>query len=135
MTFPSRKPLSALVCCLCLLSCTPVLRNDYGGNVQEYLEWADRLSASETVIEVWGVCASACTITMDRARKNFCVTERTELWFHQATVTVGGTFRFRKPVDYSPDINQWIEDRGGQPLEGFLVMNAKEAQRFWKSCE
>lgn len=79
-------------------------------------------------------CYSACTIRADFARKATCVTADTHLYFHAGFEGNSVGPRLHN-LPYSEEIRQWINERGGLPTDGVLIMTPAEAQKFWSVCE
>lgn len=122
-----------------------------GGTVSEFKDAAEEVVRMNRRIRIDGQCVSSCAIFADFARPNVCITERVVFKFHKTKRVISfvskGTLHgipiaervrsteAREPPPASPDINAWVEARGGFPSEGFLEMGAKEALAFWPLCK
>lgn len=112
-----------------------VISNEPGGVIYEHRLQAYALLASNTPIIVDGPCASACTLLVDTARKNVCLTTRAVLLFHKGRrVKNDGTVESYMDLHYTPLVRRWIDEQGGLPTEDLLVMPFSEAKRFYKPC-
>lgn len=123
------------------------------GGVEGDFMWAaaDVLESGRRV-KIDGACLSACAVFADFARPNVCITKRTVFGFHLAkgktpifsrrAVRSGMPFpgykiRFQKSegeMSVSPEIKKWVEEHGGWH-DRMLLMNSKEASKFWPTCK
>lgn len=86
------------------------------------------------------VCASACTMTADIARRlggGVCITSRAVFFFH--AIRTGSRWENDTDRFYSPDIAAWVRKHGGFPktldLKDMTVMTFMEARQFWPVCK
>lgn len=114
-----------------------------GGDLYQFLMAAEAVKHGvKKKIIIDGFCASACVVFADVVRSKVCITPQARFGIHRGTKT------YRRPgllgayhieslyfyVEHSPGITAWIEQKGGQPYEGLLMMEAHEARKFWKAC-
>jgi hypothetical protein len=135
---PAKADLVAAV-----LGCTGdpcVVRRNPGGIAQVFIAAADAInSGARKRVIIDGVCASACAILADRARRRVCVTNNAVFAFHMGRVMrfdgsqMYATGDFRRP-QHSRDIRTYVQKHGGFPREGFVVMRARDARAYWRSC-
>jgi hypothetical protein len=120
-----------------------VIKDSPGGSFLRFSYAAQAaLHGERSEIIIDGPCGSACAIFADVARDRVCVTLQALFLFHKGRVQVGISF-FGIPlgVDFafdppaSRDIREWVETKGGFPLEGMVEMPVEEAKKFWHSCK
>ncbi len=134
-----------------------------GGDVDVFKAAAEEVKGNAWPARIIGPCISACAIFADHARENVCILPFAEFHFHLGTNYVWAGFQVGlsdiaplltdwldapekyarlgeyRPLsrfipDQSPDIDQWVRDRGGYPRNGFLEMPFTEAVQFWQIC-
>lgn len=80
-------------------------------------------------------CFSACTLRADRLRDIACVTPDHEFHFHAGTIISGPREGQRTTaLPYTPDMQRWIDGKGGLPMSGWLTMSWPETTIFWEAC-
>ncbi len=125
---------------------TCVIKNNPGGDVDLFQQAAHEVVWERKRLVIDGLCASACVILADMARRNTCITSRARIAVHKASivqmvrttvanrkVTVGKVVGREDPPQ-SNDINRWVKAHGGYPTEGMRVIPVKDAQQFWPMC-
>lgn len=111
-----------------------VLRNDPGGNIEQYQQAFADAKANHEFIAVDGGCASACTLIFTYPRELVCVTPRAWFGFHAAfkasedeetgELVPAKTDKYGLPVSdvaatqavfkqYPKAVQSWIEGHGG----------------------
>jgi len=104
-----------------------VIRENPGGVVKDF-EWlASLVNVRGQIIVIDGICASACALFADQARRYIRITDRAEFLFHK---TSDGS-----DPPHSPDIAAWVNANGGFPSQesGTLTnMDFDVARRFWQ---
>jgi hypothetical protein len=111
-----------------------------GGVAERFDRTADAaLRGERKQIRIDGLCASACASFADKARDRVCITERARFGFHKG---IEMSFNFRSGFEYaredpplSESVVKWIHQHGGFPSDGLLIMDAREASRFWRLCD
>lgn len=79
-----------------------------------------------------GQCRSACASLAVHARPRVCITRRATFHFHAGWNIL---LKRRQPPKLPFDILLWISQQGGLSDNGkYLVMNNREARKFFKSC-
>jgi hypothetical protein len=121
-----------------------IIRYNPGGELQLFQAAArEVMRGAKRLVVIDGPCISACAIFAAIARARVCITDRARVGFHKArryaiSPLAGGQSRARevgrRDPPHSSDIAHWVNSRGGFPHEGLRVMNASEAQRFWRRC-
>lgn len=122
-----------------------VISFNEGGEVDTFKAAARAVRrGAKKLVVIDGPCLSACVIFADMARSKVCITNRAKFGFHKATVSEiylyadGSTASVRTVARTDPphsrDIASWVKRKGGFPVNGVLVMSAKEAKRFWRHC-
>lgn len=119
------------------------ITHSLGGDLYQFLMAAEAVKHGvKKKIIIDGFCASACVVFADVVRKYACITPRARFGIHRGTMTwkrpgVLGAYHIESiyyRVPHSADIDTWIDEKGGQPYEGLLMMEAHEARKFWKAC-
>jgi hypothetical protein len=120
------------------VSCAPelcIIKASPGGIVDHFEAQGRQLLADGTPIIVDGPCESACTILIDIARENVCITSKAMLAYHQSYIP--GTEKSWDIEYVTPGLNDYLNSRGGQPGPGtgtMLTLNFNEAKQFYKPC-
>lgn len=110
-----------------------------GGVVDLFEAEGRQLAADKTQVIVDGPCISACTILVDLARANVCITRHAVLGYHQWTMgTPDGDGKHGDVTYKTPGLNEYIKSRGGLPYTPetghILMLNFNEAKQFYKPC-
>lgn len=64
-----------------------IIRNDPGGNLQHYLDRAERFRKDGTKVVIDGKCMSACLVfVMESSGVDVCATDRARLGFHMPSI-------------------------------------------------
>ena len=119
------------------VSCGEVchIQRNLGGTIFRFEEQARQVVKDRKPVVVDGLCLSACTIFVDIARDNVCLTKKALLAYHQ-----GYTPKTRKVFDIkyeTPGLNEYIKEHGGlpNPYTGkFLTLNFDQGKQFYKPC-
>jgi hypothetical protein len=116
-----------------------VVDNSTGGNVSTFRSAARQVKRTGRKVVIDGPCYSACAIFADMARSNVCVTPKGSFGFHQGEVVGirenGDELLLRRYTpEHSSDIAGWVNRNGGFPTQGFRVMSASAAGKYWKRC-
>lgn len=111
------------------------IHRNLGGTIQDFTEQAHQVVRTKKPVIVDGLCLSACTIFVDIARDNVCLTEKALLAYHQAFIP---KTREVFDIEYeTPGLNEYIKDHGGLPnpyTGNFLTLNFNQAKQFYKPC-
>lgn len=126
-----------LIAALLLMPALPVsaqtidVHDNHGGRVADYsTRWAAH-AARGVRVRIVGPCRSACTVLLGHIPRNrICVTPRASFGFHLARLQTATDTLWRA---YQPDIQAWINRRGGLS-HNFIWMRAPETYRFFKKC-
>jgi hypothetical protein len=126
---------------------TCTVRHNPGGEIELFRRAAGELVSEGKRLVIDGVCASACVILADIARRNTCITPRAKMQVHQATVvrftgqSVGSggrqpmaEFVRREDPPHSVDIDRWVRSHGGYPADGVRLIPVSQARKFWAAC-
>lgn len=109
-----------------------------GGVMDLFAAEGRQLAADHTPVIVDGPCLSACTILVDLARANVCVTRNAVLGYHQGMKPGDDGSPTFEQIDYkTPGLNAYIKAHGGlpQPDSGHMLMlNFAEASAFYRPC-
>jgi hypothetical protein len=112
-----------------------IIKRNLGGKIKEFKEQAHQVVADKKPVIVDGLCLSACTIFVDIARDQVCLTEKALLAYHQGFIP---KTPFRFDINYeTPGLNQYIKEHGGLPSPGsgkFLTINFEQGKQFYKPC-
>lgn len=112
-----------------------VIRDEPGGVIYHHRLQASALLAKNVPIIVDGPCASACTLLVDTAHRNVCLTTRAVLLYHKGRrFDENGEVKKYIELHYRPDVRAWIDEQGGLPTEDLLVMPFSEAKKFYRPC-
>lgn len=111
-----------------------------GGIVDEFVITAEIMVKEGRSLVVDGECYSACSILADlmRSQGMACVTGNASLHIHQGTGKyVSDVFapivnRFEAP--YSIGLTSIIEKMGGQPKDGWLVLDHAVLKLYFPEC-
>ena len=95
---------------------------DKGGSVIEYILRGIYYRHSDEPLIVSGECYSACTLMVDYARPNVCIGWRGALYFHKGRTASGE----RVDLPYSDDLQNWIDNKGGLPEDGWLEISDRD---------
>lgn len=112
-----------------------VIRFSPGGIIDLFAAQGRQLAADKTPVIVDGVCLSACTVLVDLARANVCLTKNAILGYHksfQASTGLVGEISYE-----TPGLNAYLDSRGGlpDPTSGpMLLLNFNEARLFYPAC-
>lgn len=123
---------------VCGSPCT--IKSDLGGMIDRYIVAAHDLVASGRTLRLDGDCFSACTLLMDLVRSEglACITEAAKFHIHQGTALFPdygfGRLEARFPVPYSKALDMLIAERGGQPEEGWLVLDHASLSPMFPTC-
>lgn len=111
------------------------IKRNLGGTIREFQEQARQVVKDNKPVIVDGLCLSACTIFVDIARDQVCLTEKALLAYHQGYIP---KTRVTFDINYeTPGLNEYIKERGGLPnpyTGNFLTINFEEAKQFYKPC-
>lgn len=113
-----------------------VITESDGGSMLSFEAVALQLMANKVPIVVDGPCFSACTLLVDMARDQVCITSNAVLGYHQAFITVGEDTKYR-PIHYTtPGLEDYFKAHGGMPADRYdlLLMPFWDAQKFYKVC-
>ena len=114
-----------------------VIGQSDGGIVSQFEAQGRALKHAGTLIVVDGPCLSACTILLDQAPAQVCVTREASLGFHQERFAKGGLEGedFYEEISYkTPGLNAWIAAQGGLPKGPFLMMSYEVLVKFFRAC-
>jgi len=114
-----------------------VIEDDGGGIIDLYAAEGRLLAAEHIPVIVDGPCMSACTVLVDEVRDNVCVTSKALLGYHQSFMIKSGVPIFGPMTYETPGLNEYLASRGGLPTPDsghMLLLNAIEAERFYKPC-
>lgn len=94
---------------------TTVITNDRGGFVLQYILKYQKLKENNSLVQIKGMCASACTLVFLLPEEQICVDPSSEMLFHQATFKgvreeVATKYLFDH---YPPWLKKFISDKGG----------------------
>ena len=111
-----------------------VIQYSAGGNVLGFRQQGQQFAAQQTPVIVDGPCLSACTLLVDEARGNVCITSRAVFGYHQSFADRDGERSFT-PLSYkTPGLGAFIETHGGLPKNVFLMVPFAEAKAFYQPC-
>lgn len=111
-----------------------VIQYSAGGNVLGFRLQGQELAARHTPVIVDGPCLSACTLLVDEARGDVCLTDRAVLGYHQSFAE-GKEGRAYTPLDYkTPGLGAYLDHHGGEPKGVFLMVPFAEAKAFYQPC-
>jgi hypothetical protein len=114
-----------------------VITNSPGGVIMDFrLEGFILLHAHVPII-VDGPCFSACTLLLDVAHNEVCLTTRALLGYHQARLVdkTGKIERFTMLNYETPGLNAYFVSRGGLPAStDMLIVPFDEATKFYPPC-
>ena len=106
-----------------------------GGNVLGFRQQGQQLAAQHTPVIVDGPCLSACTLLVDEARGNVCITDRAVFGYHQSYESDSKGGRLYTPLAYqTPGLGSYLENHGGEPKGVFLMVPFGEAKAFYQPC-
>jgi len=112
-----------------------VIEFSAGGNVLGFREQGKQLAAQHMPVIVDGPCLSACTLLVDEARLNVCITDRAVFGYHQSHSTDGAGGEHYEALEYqTPGLGAYLKSRGGQPQGVFLMVPFGEAKAFYQPC-
>lgn len=115
-----------------------IIESSMGGSVYDFILKGMSLLAAGTPIIVDGPCASACTLLVDVARKNVCITSNAIMMYHKARFRDDMGVEHFAPLNYeTPGLNDYINSRGGLPdpdMANLLVVPFEQAKQFYKVC-
>lgn len=114
-----------------------VISNSPGGGITDFRLEGFFLLHEKIPIIVDGPCFSACTLLLDVAHKNVCLTTRAILGFHQARLIDkdGKTTLFAMLNYETPGLNEYFISRGGLPAStDMLLVPYEDATKFFPSC-
>jgi hypothetical protein len=111
-----------------------VIQYSAGGNVLGFRLQGQDLAAHSIPVIVDGPCLSACTLLVDEARGNVCITDRAVFGYHQSFADNGGA-RSYVPLEYkTPGLDAYLEGHGGLPKGPFLMVPFAQAKAFYHPC-
>lgn len=111
-----------------------VIEFNPGGAIDLFSAQAREILAEHTRVIIDGPCLSACTLLVDIARDNVCLTSRALLGYHQWS---RGDGAHGLMVYSTPGLNEYIAAHGGEPTPDsghLLMLNFHEASRFYRAC-
>jgi hypothetical protein len=117
-----------------------IIEGSPGGDVIAYRLKGLDLAYHHVPVILDGLCASACTLLVDLARADACITTEAIFALHQEEETrldlrTGKkTTRYRPLVYETPGLNAYIERRGGLPRDDVMIMGFNELKAFYKPC-
>jgi hypothetical protein len=103
-----------------------------GGYVVSFRVQGRDLANKHTPVIVDGPCLSACTVLLDEARVNVCITNRAVLGYHQSRSDVDGTYETL--VYETPGLSDYLRAHGGEPQKAFLMVPFAQAKAFYQPC-
>ena len=105
--------------------------DNHGGIVRQYASRWSELAARGVDVRITGPCQSACTVLLGHIpRSKICVTPAARFGFHLAKVESSTQMLWNA---YQPDIQAWINQRGGLKKD-FIWMGAPDTYRYFKKC-
>lgn len=111
-----------------------VIQYSAGGNVLGFRLQGQELAARHTPVIVDGPCLSACTLLVDEARGDVCLTNRAVLGYHQSFADLKEG-RAYTPLEYkTPGLATYLDNHGGEPKGVFLMVPFTEAKAFYQPC-
>lgn len=111
-----------------------VIQYSAGGNVLGFRLQGQELAAQHMPVIVDGPCLSACTLLVDEARSNVCITDRAVFGYHQSFADGDGG-RSYVPLEYkTPGLDAYLETHGGEPKGVFLMVPFAQAKAFYQPC-
>jgi hypothetical protein len=124
-----------------------IIKYNGGGYTEEFEAAAKAVNSDyKKLVAINGPCYSACAVFADKARGHVCIGPRAVFGFHQIAVVyrnadgtpwmtfpVGGYAGKTIPPN-SQDIVDWVNNHGGFPVQGLLLMRAAQASKFWRTC-
>ena len=111
-----------------------VIQYSAGGNVLGFRLQGQALAAHSIPVIVDGPCLSACTLLVDEARGNVCITDRAVFGYHQSYADNDGS-RSYVPLEYkTPGLDAYLEGHGGLPKGPFLMVPFAQAKAFYQPC-
>jgi len=115
-----------------------VVKENWGGNLYDFLDAAKALKKSGRFAVIDGTCASGCEIFADWGRPQVCITEQAVFLFHKGydrSIVEGEVLRFDPPQ--SRDILGWVVAHGDFPRDDrhMLGMFYNDAKKFWPTCD
>lgn len=134
-----------------------VIRNNKGGDLQQFINNANKLNKQGKRVVIDGTCSSSCILyTLPNFKLNTCATERAKLGFHRmeayrGNLHGGKTDRRRGVQEFTDSVTKGIIarmpprlaahfafDRLPDPRKGktgMVWVNGKDAQRAIGACE
>jgi hypothetical protein len=111
-----------------------VIEYSAGGNVLGFRLQGQKLASQSTPVIVDGPCLSACTLLVDEARSNVCITDRAVFGYHQSFSDRDGE-RSYVPLEYkTPGLGAFLDGHGGEPKGVFLMVPFAQAKAFYQPC-
>ncbi len=109
-----------------------------GGVMDLFAAEGRQLAADHTLVIVDGPCISACTILVDFARANVCLTHNAILGYHQWSMDTEGGTKHGDVSYLTPGLDAYLKARGGLPYTPdtghILLLNFAEARQFYRAC-
>lgn len=115
-----------------------VIEYSPGGSVYAFINKGLHLLFERTPIIVDGPCASACTLLVDVARDDVCLTTNAILMYHKMSWTDDKGVKHSAELNYeTPGLNEYILSRGGLPEPDANLMEVpfEQAKQFYKPCK
>ena len=137
---------AALIALLLMTGVAPAgattrIADDRGGQIGPYLAKYHALRESGDLVEIDGLCASACTLLLGAIPRNrICITARAILEFHaafnfepsgQKAISAAGTRLLWS--SYPPDVRRWIGRHGGLSSQ-ILDLRGAELASMFRTC-
>lgn len=115
-----------------------IIETSPGGVIDLFAAEGRQLVADHTPVIVDGICASACTILVDIARENVCITRNAVLAYHKGMrPSDDGPPAFEDVKYQTPGLEAYIDAHGGLPDPDsghMLMLNFHEASQFYRPC-
>jgi hypothetical protein len=115
-----------------------LIKDDFGGQIEEYLDKYERLRVAGEQVGVDGVCSSACTLVLGIIPADrICVTARARFGFHSAwrwtararTVESLEGNRFLLSI-YPAKVRDWLTGHGGLGRETLYLLGSDLAKMY-----
>ena len=112
-------------------SLTITFKESHGGSNVLHMMAANTIIERGDFIRIDGVCESACTLMVDMAAENTCVTERAVLGYHMFYI---GKNHFAPEGYYKQAVFDWVSENGGWHSDKMTIMQGEDLLRFYKLC-
>ncbi|TSC69294.1 MAG: hypothetical protein G01um101456_258 [Parcubacteria group bacterium Gr01-1014_56] len=145
--------------------CIPKKEFYAGGSIAVFLKVVAKVQERRITVVVSAPCYSACALFADKARPFVCIKQGASFGFHKSALwrlpkelesvaqepmpikestganaplwfqNHGYRFNGYRDPEYSSDVKNYLDRRGGAPIEKFLMMSYKQAKKFWPVCQ